>query len=52
MTSRVSHVTNIHHNKEHIAMHTNLILMFKPALYCSTLVIKLLKMCSELKFLP
>ena len=27
--------------KEHIAMHANLILLFKPALYSSTLVIKL-----------
>ena len=27
--------------KEHIAMHTNLIPLFKLALYCSTLVIKL-----------
>ena len=26
--------------KEHIAMYTNLILVFKPALYSSTLVIK------------
>ena len=26
--------------KEHIATHTNLILSFKPALYSSTLVIK------------
>ena len=26
--------------KEHIAMHVNLILLFKPALYSSTLVIK------------
>ena len=29
--------------KEHIATQTNLILLFKPALYSSTLVIKLLK---------
>ena len=29
--------------KEYIAMHTNLILMFKPALYSSTLVIKCYK---------
>ena len=27
--------------KGHVAMHTNLILLFKPALYSSTLVIKL-----------
>ena len=27
--------------KEHIAMHINLILLFKPAIYSSTLVIKL-----------
>ena len=27
--------------KEHIATHANLILLFKPALYSSTLVIKL-----------
>ena len=27
--------------KEHIAMHANLILLFKPDLYSSTLVIKL-----------
>ena len=27
--------------KEHIAMHVNLILLFKPALYSSTLVIEL-----------
>ena len=26
--------------KEHIAMHTNLILLFKPVLYSGTLVIK------------
>ena len=29
--------------KEHIATHTNLILLFKPALYYSALVIKLFK---------
>ena len=29
--------------KEHIAVHTNLTLLFKLALYSSTLVIKLLK---------
>ena len=30
-------------SKEHIAMHTNLILLFKPALYSSILVIKCFK---------
>ena len=32
---------NMHKLKEHIATHANLILLFKPALYSSTLVIKL-----------
>ena len=35
--------------KEHIAMHTNLILLFKPALYSSTLVVKLFKSTVQLK---
>ena len=30
-------------NKEHIATHTNLILLFKPALYSSTFVIECFK---------
>ena len=34
--------------REHIAMHANLILLFKPALYSSTLVIKLFE--SSIKF--
>ena len=34
--------------KEHIAMHTNFIILFKPALYFSTLVIKLFK--SSIKY--
>ena len=37
--------------KEHIATHTNLILLFKPALYPSTSVIKLFNSI-KLKFLP
>ena len=38
MMLRVSHVRLI--TKGHIAMHTNLILLFKLAIYSSTLVIK------------
>ena len=37
--------------KEHIAMHTKLILPFKPALYSSTLMIKCFKSGFEPKFL-
>ena len=44
MTSRVSHLNKDSIiTKEHIAMHTNLILPFKPALYFNTLVIKCFK---------
>ena len=34
--------------KEHIATHANLILLFKPALYSSTLVIKVFKSSTKL----
>ena len=43
MTSREQRLIII---TEHIAMHTNLILLFKLALYSSTLVIKLFKSSS------
>ena len=41
MTSPISHVSRALITKEHIATHANLILLFKPALYSSILVIKL-----------
>ena len=41
MTSLISHVSKLI-TKEHIAMHANLILLFKPALYSSTSLLLLL----------
>ena len=47
MMSQVGHVSK----DSSLATHTNLILLFKPALYYSTLVIKVVQSCFKPKFL-